>query len=352
MSLFDSLSKISEQIQRQRHLITSEQDTILVSVQPFIRALGYDLQNLAEVKSEYSADAKSYGGERVDYALLRDGAPMVFIEAKSIDVKLNETHWKQLHNYYNARDARFGVLTNGIEYRFYADLDKSNIMDKQPFMTIDMQDLDKRLVIELEGFTKSGFDLKRILDGAQRQRIARLLEQEMSQPSDAFVRHFAKQVHSGRLTEADVQRYGRLVKEAWDELKGDEIVIDKPPIINGGDIEPEPDPSPKPQKYIPVFGYYEGHKFEAELLRESIKSGLTIGGGQIRYKGQITWLKNAAVMAIRSVDPKFEPTRTFPNGFKFWHVVDPADGKEHMIRFISGWDMTDEALRQRVLGIS
>ncbi len=343
MSLFDELSKILEQIQSQRHLITSEQDTILVSVQPFIRALGYDTQNLAEVKSEYSADAKSYGGERVDYAILRDGLPIVFIEAKSADVKLNETHWKQLHNYYNARDARFGILTNGIEYHFYADLNKSNIMDKQPFMTINMLDLDKRLVEELEGFAKSSFDLERVLFGAQRRRITRLLKQEMSQPSDALVRRFAKQVHSGRLTEADVQRYRQLVKDAWREIQHPEKVIVKPIIKIRDDIEPEP------PKDIPVFGYYEGHRFEAALLRKSIKDGLTITANQIRYDGSTTWLKNAAVLAIRSVDPSFKPTKTYPNGFQFWHVVDPADGKEHMIRYISGWDMTDEALRERVL---
>lgn len=351
MSLFDSLSKISAQIQRQRHLITSEQDTILVSVQPFIRALGYDLQNLAEVKSEYSADAKSYGGERVDYALLRDGAPMVFIEAKSIDVKLNETHWKQLHNYYNARDARFGVLTNGIEYRFYADLDKSNIMDKQPFMTIDMQDLDKRLLKELEGFTKSGFDLRRILDGAQRQRIARLLKQEMSQPSDAFVRHFAKQVHSGRLTEADVQRYGRLVKEAWDELKGDEIVIDKPPITNGGDIEPNPDPPPKPQMYIPIFGTYEGHRLEAVMLRASLATGFNGASRCIQYNGKLTNAKEAMIAAIRTVDAAFNPGKN-QYGLGFWKIIDPADKTERPLYIMSKHVIPDEALRQRVLGIS
>ena len=71
----------------------------------------------------------------------------------------------------------------------------------------------------------------------------------------------------------------------------------------------------------------------------------------IRYNGEIDqWLKEAMIAAIRTVDRKFEPTKTHPNGFKFWHVVDPADGKEHMIRAISGWDnITDKALRQRVL---
>ena len=124
-------------------------------------------------------------------------------------------------------------------------------------------------------------------------------------------------------------------------------------IKNDSNDKPvDPKPKPSPSSDITVYGYYEGRRFEAELLRKSIGDGLTIGGNQIRYNGKTTWLKNAAVMAIRSVDPSFEPTRTYPNGFEFWHVIDPADGKEHMIRYISGWEQTDEALRQRVLDMS
>ena len=351
MSLFDSLSKISVQIQSQRHLMKHSEDaTILVSIQPFIRALGYDTQNLVEVFPQYNADAKSTGGEKVDYAIFRKGKPIIFIEAKAANISLNESNWKQLYNYFNAEvGLRFGILTNGIEYRFYTDLKVRNIMDKQPFMAISMLNLDKRLAKELEGFTKSSFDPERILNGAQRRQITRLLKQEMSQPSDEFVRHFARQVHSGRLTEAKVHRYGQLVKDAWQEVKNHETVIVKPPSEHKDDTEPEPDPPPESSEYIPVYGSYEGHRFEAELLRESVNNGLTIAGNQIRYNGELTGLKNAALMAIRSVNPTFEPKRTFPNGFKFWHVIDPADGKEHMIRYISGWKQTDEELRQRVL---
>ena len=74
MSLFDSLSKLSEQIQSQRQLITSEQAAKQVSVQPFIQALGYDLSNLNEVSPGYvGAD-----GWSCDYAIVVDQATLVF----------------------------------------------------------------------------------------------------------------------------------------------------------------------------------------------------------------------------------------------------------------------------------
>ena len=314
--------------------MTTEEATKEVSIRPFIRALGYDTANLSEVRPEFPI-LNMYA---VDFALMRDNRPIIFIEAKRVDQSLDK-HWKQLFQYFNADDVIVGILTNGILYRFYTDLKKSHIMDMEPFLTVDMLNLDKRLVTELDSFTKANFDPQRILDGAQKRRIARLLAREIEEPSDDFVRYFAKQVHSGRLTGEDVQRYRQLVGEAWRELAS---APPKPP--------PPPPPPPNGPKYIPIYGYYEGQRFEAELLRTSIEYGLTIAGHQVRYNGETTWLKDAAVKAIRSVDPSFEPTKTYPNGFKFWHVADPDGGKEHMIRSISGWDnITDEALRERIL---
>ena len=249
-------------------------------------------------------------------------------------------------------------MTNGIEFRFYTDSVKQHIMDEEPFLTIDMLKLDAAQINVLEGFSKSHFAPEQTLRNI---KISNILLKEFIQPSDDLVKHFAKQVHSGAIWQTVIQEFRPLVKRAWDDLVDQEIArrlrrheaIENDLTEFPQETEPEkpaPQVSPGNSEFIPIYGYHEGHRFEAELLRQSIRDGLSIGGHQIRYNGELTWLKNAAVMAIRSVDPKFEPTRTHPNGFKFWHVADPADGKEHMIRSISRWEnITDEALRQRVL---
>lgn len=344
MTLFDVLSKISAHVEHQRPLIASEDDTILVSIHPFVRALGYDTQNLTEFRAQFSADAKTTGGEKVDYAILRDGKPIIFIEVKAAHISLNETHWKQLYNYFNAEDVRFGILTNGIEYRFYTDLKKRHIMDKEPFLVIDMLNLDERLAAELEGFTKASFDPQRILDGAQKRRIAHLLARELEQPSDDFVRYFAKQVHSGRLTEEDTQRYKQLVQEAWRMM-----VKRKESDSNGETVDP--DPKPPSDKDIPVFGYYEGHRFEAVMLRTSLVNGFNGGSHCIQYNGRLTNGKEAMIAAIRTVDPAFNPGKK-QYGLGFWKVIDPADGTERPLFIMSKHVTPDEDLRQRVLGSS
>ena len=346
MTLFDDLQAISHMVKNNLPKMNNNEDaTINVSVSPLIRALGYNTQDLDEVYPQYPI----LNTDAVDYAILRDDMPVMFVEAKAAGNKLQNKEWKQLFQYFNAEiGLRFGVLTNGVEYRFFTDLKADNIMDKEPFLTLDMLNLDERLVAELEGFTKAGFDPERVVAGARKRVMARLLKQEMNNPSNEIVRHFAKQLTTKRLSSDQLSYYTGLLREAWKGLVEAEIGK-RLPIPDNGEDDGQKPPPPPPGKDIPVFGYYEGHRFEAELLRKSINDGLTIVGNQIRYNGKTMWLKRAAVMAIQSVEPSFEPTRTYPNGFQFWHVVDPADGKEHMIRYISGWDMTDDALRERIL---
>ncbi len=223
MSLNDDLSRIAEQIQQQRHLMRNEEATLQVSIRPFIEALGYNTRNLAEVAPQYTADPRPSGTDRVDYAILRDGSPVILIEAKAANTRLTENNWKQLHDYFNAEEVRFGILTNGIEYCFYTDLKKRNIMDKDPFLTIEMSNLDKRLVAELEYFTKPSFDPERILSSARKLAILQLLSKEFNQPSDDFVKYFAGQVHSGRLSNSQMRDYRQLVQQAWRDLIEQEI---------------------------------------------------------------------------------------------------------------------------------
>lgn len=339
MSLFDDLSKLAKAvIQHRDKMNDSEATTEQVSVLPFIDALGYKTNNPDEVRKQYPI----LNMDAVDFAILRDDAPIMVLEAKKASENLDK-HWKQLFQYFNADKARIGILTNGVLYRFYTDMQKPNIMDEQPFLEIDMLKLDQQKVDILEGFTKARFDpIKSIHYMKIRSKVAR----ELQNPADWLVKHFIWGIHAGSKGKKVIEEYRPLVVRAIDEYVARQSGVTPPPP------PPKPKPTQPAEGFIPIYGYYDGHKFEAELLRDTLDRGLQIARHHIRYNGITTWLKNAAVIAIQSVDPSFEPTRTYPNGFHFWHVVDPADGTEHMIRAISGWDnITDEALRQRVMSL-
>ncbi len=346
MELDEKLRHLSGDLQRRQKHAANEDNTRSFLVEPFLEILGYKASEPEDVDQQYASQSGP-----VDLALKKDGERIALIEIKRAETDLSKHELQLKRYYYNVgKGIRLGILTNGIEYRFYADLEDRNLMDDEPYMVLNLQHLDEEVVSALAALTKSAFDIELALSTAQtlkyKRKIRQALKDELEPLSDELLRHFVKRARPGTLPppkSALRTELEELVKQAWNEylsgLKPDPVI----PI-------PDPPPPEPSGRYIPVYGYYEGgHRFEAQLLRKSVADGLTIAGHQVLFNGEMTWLKNAAVMAIRSVDPEFEPTGTYPNGFTFWHVVDPADGKEHMIRYISGWDMTDEALRQRVL---
>ncbi len=358
MSLYNELAKIGQQVKSQLpQMKNNETATVHVSVLPFIRALGYNTQDLSEVYPEYSILSM----DAVDYAVLRDGEPIMFLEAKKAGEKLSNKHWKQLFEYFNADKARIGILTNGNEYRFYTDSVKQNIMDNEPSLTINLVNLDKVAVAQLDGFTKARFHPEHSL---RKVKISNLLARELQRPSDEFVRYFAKQIHSGAIWKTVIEAYRPLVKQAWWDLVDREIAsrlqrhegIEEVPAEIAHDPEiKKPDPSVPPgdSNYIPIYGYRDGHRFKAELSLHSVRKGIFLASKAVRYKGEIMRASDAVWNAIRSVDESFD-SETWNtekiNSWRFWHVVDPLDGSEREMRLVAGWKHNrDEALYRRIL---
>lgn len=349
MGLIEEFDAIAKQISQQQQWMTTEQATINVAIHPFIRVLGYDTNNLAEVRPEYTADAKSSGSERVDYAIMRDSAPIIFIEAKASNIVLNENHWKQLHHYFNAEEVRFGILTNGLEFRFYSDLKKRNIMDKEPFLTIDMLNLDERLVKELEGFTKSSFDAERILSSARKLAVVRLLENEYRQPTTEFAEYFARQVYPGRITQSVIEEFMPIFSQAWRQFIKQQIPSHPQPVVqtetaiaeHKAQLTVEETPTTFTAEYsrkIPVYAVWHGHSFEATLVFDESHHR----GSRVTYNGLIATPSKTALKAIRSIVPDFKAI----NGWGFWKIRDPNGSQERRI----GDLRNDAALVRRLQG--
>ena len=204
--------------------IKTEEATKNSLIMPFISALGYDVFYIKEVVPEYTADVGVKQGEKVDYAIMRNGIPIMLIECKTAEISLNSKHINQLFRYFSVTDARIGILTNGIIYQFYSDLDKKNKMDSVPFFEINLQNIDSAQIKELELFTKSMFDINRIRPTAEdlkyTQEIKAILHQELSatNPSDDFVHFLGKKVYQGRMTAKVRKRFRKIVRQAFHEF--------------------------------------------------------------------------------------------------------------------------------------
>jgi predicted type IV restriction endonuclease len=226
MDLKDHLRVLAERIGKLKDNIKTEEATKNAFIMPFLQALGYDVFDPTEVVPEYVADIGTKKGEKVDYAIMKDDKPVILIECKHWAQKL-EIHDNQLLRYFTTSKARFGILTNGIRYKFYTDLVESNVMDTTPFLEVDISDLKEAQIEEVKKFHKSYFDIANILNTASELKyvgeIKSILVNEFKTPSDDFVRFFAQKVFKGRVTEKVMAQFGEFVKKSVQGVLTDHI---------------------------------------------------------------------------------------------------------------------------------
>jgi hypothetical protein len=100
-------------------------------------------------------------------------------------------------------------------------------MDEKPFFEFNILDIKESAVEELKKFSRSSFDLDFILNTAAElkytREIKRLLLEQMQDPSDEFVRFFASQVYSGRMTQPVREQFSQLTRQAFKQLINDQI---------------------------------------------------------------------------------------------------------------------------------
>ena len=228
LDLIDRMTEISKRMRGRLDKLNSEEATKNALVMPFINhVLGYHVFDPSEVVPEYTADVGTKKGEKVDYALIQNDEPIMLIECKKYNTNLDDEPASQLYRYFSVSKARFGVLTDGIVYRFYSDLDETNKMDAKPFFEIDMLDFSEADVEELKRFTKPFFNLDEIISTAKdlkyTREIKRILTKEWHKPSEDFVRYLTGQVYSGLRTKGIIEQFSRIAKKALGQFLNDQI---------------------------------------------------------------------------------------------------------------------------------
>lgn len=222
-----ALANLAKRVEQHGATIQTEEAIKTSVVLPFLQALGYDVFNPSEVVPEYTADAVGKKGEKVDYAIMRDGEVSILIECKGLATTLGEKHLAQLYRYFSVTRARFAILNNGREFRFHSDLDEPNRLDGRPFFVFDLLDYSAQSLLELEKFARDGFDLENILAQAERLRyvsaIRKVLLEWMQSPPEALVRLMAAEVHEGRLSAEVRATIGSGVRTAFAEIVRDRV---------------------------------------------------------------------------------------------------------------------------------
>lgn len=225
MEIKDKIEALAGRIADLKGSVTTEESTKHSFVMPFLQALGYDVFDPNVIVPEYIADIGKKKGEKVDYAILNDGEPLIFIEVKTHSEKL-DNHHNQLVRYFQAtKSCKFSILTNGIEYRFFTDIDDANVMDTVPFLIINFESLKSRDVKELEKFAKDSLDIEKIVTIASRRKylyeIKKIFKEQVENPEDEFVKFFASKIVDKRMTQGIVDEFRGHVKSSFNEIISD-----------------------------------------------------------------------------------------------------------------------------------
>jgi len=227
LDLVDCLKQLGARATQQLPHLKTEEATKNALVLPFLQALGYDVFDPTEVTPEYTADVGTKKGEKVDYAILRDSRPIILIECKIATADLDRQHASQLYRYFSVTEARFGILTNGIEYRVYSDLDQPNKMDERPFLEFKITSADEALAHDLKRFSKESFDLEDILSTAAdlkyRKELRRQFERELAEPSEDLVRLLVGRVYTGNITQQVREQFQAIVLRAFQEAVNERV---------------------------------------------------------------------------------------------------------------------------------
>lgn len=217
MDFKDSIKQLADKIVQLKDGILTEEATKNAFIMPFINTLGYDVFNPLEVIPEMDCDLVKKKGEKIDYAIMKEGSPIILIECKhwKQDLSLHDT---QLKKYFVASKAKFGLLTNGIRYLFYTDLEDRNIMDEKPFLELDITELKDYQLEELKKFHKSYFDIDNILNSASELKysneLKKIFAEEIVNPTPEIVKYFTKKVYDGIITAKVQEQFSELVKRA------------------------------------------------------------------------------------------------------------------------------------------
>ena len=138
---------------------------------------------------------------------------------------------------------KLGVLTTGVQWRFFTDLDKANVMDREPFLEWDV--LKGPIPYDfLTILQREKFDPDNIKAAAKKQHRQSLLVLELSailKPSPEFVKLALQNLEDRHLTEKVVDEWRPILVSAireWAQQQRLTAALDRATDTPGEDQQP------------------------------------------------------------------------------------------------------------------
>jgi hypothetical protein len=373
MDFIELLRHFTARVEKMRPQILNEEMTKNALIMPFFQQVfGYDVFNLDEFVPEFSADVGVKKGERVDYAIIRDGKPAIIIECKCVNDPLDAGTTKdslhQLFHYFVATPAKFGILTNGVVYKFYTDLNETHKMDLKPFLELDLMNIRETLVPELKRFCKSSFNADEIFSRAAELKYSSKIKSyflgQLNDPSDDFVKFMLSNTYDGMKTATVIEKFRPLVKNTLnnliEEMMKDRInaAINKPADKEGTDdavkIQSVDEPVPgivtteeELQAFYTVKAILSEKIDAAKITYEDALSYFAVQYCGSRYKWICRFEFRASgrkTLTIHSGTYNPKTTRAETAQFELQSIDDIFKHKDELIKIAIKWDSPEDKL--------
>ena len=284
MEINEKLYELAQRIESIKDSVSTEEATKTSMIMPFFQLLGYDVFNPLEFVPEFTADVGIKKGEKVDYAIMIDDEPLILIECKSC-AKALDKHSSQLFRYFGTTNAKFAILTNGLTYQFFTDLEDKNKMDLRPFLTINLLNLKDRDILEISKFQKSVIDINDILSSAENLKYSRLIKdcfaEHIETPSADFVKFILNYVYDGVKTQKIIDDFTPIVKRAVSQYMSDAMNTKIKAVLNNQEESElnavteeihEPQSPEKENKIVTTIEELEAYAIIKSILRTIVDS--------------------------------------------------------------------------------
>ena len=218
-----------------------EANTKAAILRHFLDLLDWEIPKNTQLEYSVEAFGRTY---KVDYALILEGTPVAFLEAKGADTALTADHDEQLSSYMMNKNVTYGILTNGKQYRFFQRRVDATNVDVQKVGDVALGNLPGRLAI-LNAYEKdaiesgeSGKILGRINELQEARRVLEVEKDDLAvELSNVLADRVSESISSLAETQTK-EMIDRLVADIESEIDADGGGSDVPIGGGGGGVEP------------------------------------------------------------------------------------------------------------------
>lgn len=221
----------------------NEAKTRMYLVEPIFKMLrynrGFEDGNLIP---EYDADFANLKGRKVDYAIKFKNKVEIIIEVKKVSINLSDRHLRQLNEYFiNTNESKIGVLTNGIEYKFYCRNNSRGAgLHPTPFYSFNIENIEGGSLDQIAEFYMTNIEIKSIITKAQElfflEEFEEAFYKELSSPSRDFIRAIYTRMNGLRLNERTEKQIRELINSVSVESALEKLIVDEANKANSGII--------------------------------------------------------------------------------------------------------------------